>query len=245
VKILGIETATAVCGVALVEDGFVIGEEWFEARQMHSEKLVTLVDHVLHMQNCTLGDVDAFAVSIGPGSFSGLRIGLSVAKGLAYARDLPLIAVPTLYALAQRSVMEELAGERGLVLPILDARRDEFYMALFARSGDALEEVVPSCAVRTVDLVAMIPDSTTSIVVMGDGAEKFQEYWKKTTRNDLPSMRFVFPPREKRMCSAASVTMTGERKFRRGEIADTSALEPLYVKEFSTTMKLQPTEVHR
>jgi len=248
-SVLGIETATEVCGSALVENGLVLAEKWFEARQMHSEKLVLLIDETLRSRDFMLTNVDAIAVSIGPGSFSGLRIGLSVAKGLAFACGVPIIAVPTLYALAQRAVTERLAGQEGRILSLVDARRDEIYAALYTPDAGELEEVIAPCAVSTRELEAIIsrPDMPAgiSIVLMGDGAEKFEKFHASVQSYPGRALRFSIPSRERRLCRAASVAIIGEQKFYRGEIADSPSLEPLYVKEFYTTMKLQPNEAHR
>ena len=103
-KILGIETATSVCAAAIVDDGDVLTEQWIEAQHSHSEKLITLIDKCLQTVNCELKSLAGIAVSIGPGSFTGLRIGLSVAKGLSYASGVPLVSIPTLKALAWNAV---------------------------------------------------------------------------------------------------------------------------------------------
>jgi len=239
-RILGIETATSVCGVALVEDGDVRAEQWFEAERMHSEKLVGLLDRTLRSCTRTVSDLDAIAVSIGPGSFSGLRIGLSVAKGLACACDVPLVAVPTLTALAYRALKEERAGQNGLVLSLIDARRDEVYAAVY---DENLVESTSARAVSIEGVATLLPQDERPVVVMGDGVEKLEAY--HASCRDAGSMwkRMRIPARERRLCDAGSVALVGEQQFRRGDIADTASLEPLYVKEFYTTMKLQPTEV--
>src|SRR5258706_14324961 len=103
-KILGIESATVVCAAAIIENGCVRSERTLIAPRIHSEKIISLIDESLDDANITPTELEGVAVSIGPGSFTGLRIGLSVAKGLAYALDKPIVAVPTLEALAANTV---------------------------------------------------------------------------------------------------------------------------------------------
>ncbi len=242
-RVLGIETATEVCGAALVENGRVLAENWFEARQMHSEKLVSLIAETLQSRGHDPAALDAIAISIGPGSFSGLRIGLSVAKGLAFACDLQLVAVPTLRALATRALAGNLVTRHERVLPLIDARRDEVYTALYEYNGENLVEIASAHAASVHELVGIGPDDNRPIVVMGDGAEKFKAYLSSLFDSGITRRQFRIPVREKRLCDAASVALEGEQMFRRGDIADSAGLEPLYVKEFYTTMKPQSTEV--
>ena len=108
--VLGIETATAVCAVALVDDDVVRAERRYEIPQAHSEKLMECVDDCLKSAGLALSSIDGIAISIGPGSFTGLRIGLSVAKGLAFATDKPVVGVPTLEALAVTTRAEGCCG---------------------------------------------------------------------------------------------------------------------------------------
>ncbi|MFQ5799800.1 MAG: tRNA (adenosine(37)-N6)-threonylcarbamoyltransferase complex dimerization subunit type 1 TsaB, partial [Bacteroidota bacterium] len=136
-KVLGIETATGVCGVAVVEEEVLLAERWSSEQHIHSERIVRSVQVVLSESHLELREVDVIAVSIGPGSFTGLRIGLSAAKGLCYASGKPLVAVPTLDALAHRVV--GLCEEGKIVCTVLDAKRDEVYSAWYERRGPRME----------------------------------------------------------------------------------------------------------
>ena len=129
--ILTIDTATTACSVALVKDGTVQALRESNEGLNHSVLLAPYIDALLHEHRLEVRDLDAIAVSMGPGSYTGLRIGVSTAKGLCFGAGIPLIAVPTLRALA-RSVADR-TGEDALYCPMLDARRMEVYTALFAR----------------------------------------------------------------------------------------------------------------
>ncbi len=167
--ILGIETATAVCGAAIARDGRIVAETHLLAPKSHSERLLLLVDEVLRSAHVEVSSLDAIACSIGPGSFTGLRIGLSVAKGLAFGTRAAIVPVPTLEALAERAVADGRVAPGAMVLAAIDARRDEVYAALYRRDGDALTEIRPSAAHAVQALVATLEPG---IVLVGDGSAK-------------------------------------------------------------------------
>ncbi|HLP17148.1 MAG TPA: tRNA (adenosine(37)-N6)-threonylcarbamoyltransferase complex dimerization subunit type 1 TsaB [Bacteroidota bacterium] len=129
--ILSIETATELCGAALIDDGFVVAHRTVTEKNIHSERLMVLVDEVLREAGVAVKDLAGIAVSIGPGSFTGLRIGLSTAKGLAYAQSLPMIPVPTLDAIAEEAVRTGVAASGDVICALIDAKRDEAYYAFF------------------------------------------------------------------------------------------------------------------
>ncbi len=275
--ILAIETATNVCAAALVSDGKIIHELSVNEPQVHSEKLLALIDNLLTTHNSQLTTEvtgyglqvtraipDAVAVSIGPGSFTGLRIGLSVAKGLCYAWNKPLVPVPTLKALAWNVLLENnspnhgdvilnpaLAGEESLselktgldnimqendfVLPMLDARRNEAYVALYQRRENELIEVYPVQAISIEKILERLPENQ-KVVVLGDASTKFKTYLESLESN---AERCIFLPAEQQQCRAAAVGVVGEMLLANGIVADLASLEPMYVKEFFTTAPKQ------
>ncbi|HEX9007418.1 MAG TPA: tRNA (adenosine(37)-N6)-threonylcarbamoyltransferase complex dimerization subunit type 1 TsaB, partial [Bacteroidota bacterium] len=136
--ILGIETATTVCAAATVRDGTVIAEDSLDERYIHAERIMGFVEKAVTAAG-GLHTIDAIAVSIGPGSFTGLRIGLSVAKGLAYAADLKIVAVPTLEAIAWRLLRAGAVAPGERILTVLPARRGEAFGAYYRVVGGAPE----------------------------------------------------------------------------------------------------------
>jgi tRNA threonylcarbamoyladenosine biosynthesis protein TsaB len=224
-KILGIETATSVCAAAVVENGRLISEKYLTEPHTHSEKLLTIVDQVLN----SIKVFDAVAISIGPGSFTGLRIGLSVAKGLAYASARPIVAVSTLEALAFNLIIHEKIKDSAIICPLIDARRDEFYIALYRVNNKELLTVVEPQAKRINDLLNILPDE--EIVFIGDGAAKFKVYTKE---NKLNKNFWFFYDGFINLCSAASIALLGERKLLRNDTESLAELEPVYIKDFQT-----------
>jgi len=225
VKILGIETATTVCSAALVADGRVCAEETIEEQNVHAEMLMGLIDAALRRSELAPKMLDAVAISIGPGSFTGLRIGLSVAKGLCFALDKPLVAVPTLDALARR------AGEANVVetpylVAALDARRDEVYCALFRVNGRSTQREGDVRDLTLSELSAFVNDR--AVTFTGNAAAKLLAHFGIAAR---------FVPEPFASCRSSSVALIGEEMARRGEFADVRTIEPAYIKEFHTTSK--------
>lgn len=233
-KILGIETATAVCSVAIVDTRGIPIERGIESKQMHSEKIILLVDECLAGGETDLRSLDGIAVSIGPGSFTGLRIGLSVAKGLAYSSGLPVCGIPTLLALARQGSRHYPPADNCIIFPMIDARRDEVFCAVYRRHNGELEELVAPRA----EILSALPPLITSrgdVIVVGDGAGKFKEYCDKTAF--YQSSSYIFPSGKPVKCSAVPVAEIGAGRIEAGKNDAIDALEPLYVKEVFTTVK--------
>jgi tRNA threonylcarbamoyladenosine biosynthesis protein TsaB len=221
VRVLGIETATIVCGAAVIVDGAVVSEQQVQEKNVHAENIMRLIDAALKQSRLQLIDLDAIAVSIGPGSFTGLRIGVSVAKGLAFALSKPLVAVSTLQALAQRAVDAGTVATP-FVLSALDARRDEVYCGLFAVKGKMIE---PVWEVRDVTLEKLFDElGDRGVTVTGDAIAKLKSHGHQS------NARFVAEGFSS--CSAAIVGAIGERMAMRGECANARTIEPKYIKEF-------------
>ena len=235
-RILGIETATILCSAAIVADGNVLCEHSADSPRVHSEKLVSIIDNCFQTAKCGLGSLDGIAVSIGPGSFTGLRIGLSVAKGLSYATGISLVAVPTLKGLARYGMSMHFAEVPNYILSLLDARRDEVYMALYSSKGSIIEELVLSSAMSVKHLTAHLPRNS-KILILGDGAEKFRQYLTKADNYDNSS--YIILPDVINRCSAAAIALLGENIISEHGGEDIASMEPVYVKEFYTLVRTQ------
>jgi tRNA threonylcarbamoyladenosine biosynthesis protein TsaB len=224
--VLGIETATTVCAVAVVRGTDTLSEESIEEENVHAEKVLTLLDAALNAAGCSLREIDAIAVSIGPGSFTGLRIGLSTAKGLASGLGKTLIAVPTLHALANRLVKAGGAVVTETILCLLDARRDEVYCQCFRADTGRVVPLWDERDLSVGDLATQLDG--LNVVVTGDGWRKFSAYLQG--KQTAASIRFADEGIAK--CSAASVALLGAALLREGRQSDPRSLEPLYIKDF-------------
>ena len=222
--ILHIETSTNVCSVAVSEDSQVIFQQDDHSGLGHAEKLGTMVDEALSFTDNHAIPFDAVAVSCGPGSYTGLRIGVSMAKGICYGRDLKLIAVPTLELLCVPVLLRELAEDDALLCPMLDARRMEVYAGVYDRSLCAVRDVQPD--VVDAETYKMFLDRGL-VYFFGDGSEKCKAVI--TDRNArfvddmVPLARWMFPLAEKR--------------FYEGRFEDVAYFVPNYLKGFELRIK--------
>ena len=218
--ILHIETSTNVCSVAVSEDGQCIFDQVERGGISHAEKLGTMVDEALSFTDNHAIPFDAVAVSCGPGSYTGLRIGVSMAKGVCYGRDLKLISIPTLELLCVPPLLgEKIADEASLLCPMLDARRMEVYAGLYNR---ALKPVRPIQAdVVTSDTYQEWLDKGP-VYFFGNGAAKCMDVINH------PNARLIedVEPLAKWMMPLA------ERRFLNGQFEDVAYFEPFYLKDF-------------
>ncbi|ADI01343.1 MAG TPA: tRNA (adenosine(37)-N6)-threonylcarbamoyltransferase complex dimerization subunit type 1 TsaB [Syntrophothermus lipocalidus] len=219
--VLALETATRVAGVALISEGKVQKEIFLHYRQTHSQTLMVMVDEVLKECEVGLNQIDAVAVSIGPGSFTGLRIGLATAKGLAMGSGKPIVGIPTLDALAYNACLF-----RGTVCPVLDARKDEVYTAFYKSDGSCMELVdrYRVCSPR-----ALVDDvrtrATDGVVFLGDGAVRYREFLQQTL-GDVA----VWVPGNLAFPRASSVGLLAWHKLRGGGIDDARSIVPVYIR---------------
>ncbi len=215
------ETSTLTGAAALLEGDTVVGECRLNVAVTHSERLLPAVDHLLRTAGRTLADVDALAVALGPGSFTGLRIGVSTMKSLAFATGKPLAGVPTLDALAWT-----LPFARHPVCPILDAKKGEVYAALYRTDGGRLERLWEDRAVAPERLAAALAAEVPGpVVFLGDGVAPFAPLLRRLLGDDA----CLVPPAN-RLPSAATVAELGRAALERGESADPAALVPRYLR---------------
>ncbi|MCX7624696.1 MAG: tRNA (adenosine(37)-N6)-threonylcarbamoyltransferase complex dimerization subunit type 1 TsaB [Candidatus Sumerlaeaceae bacterium] len=230
--ILGLESSGRTGGVALVDEQGVRVTAMVTSRALYSQRLLPSVDWALQRVGASPKDLKGIAVSLGPGSFTGLRVGLSTAKGLALAHNLPLVGVPTLEALALRAAV---AGLPNRICTVIGDRFEQLYAALY--------EVRPPSASSTSsygncpEIVALKnPQAcpwqtacewvTLPTVFAGDAAVAFRDKWKEALGE-----RFVLAPVARAVPSAEEIAMLGARRIERGERDSLATLEPLYVQE--------------
>ncbi|WP_242521405.1 tRNA (adenosine(37)-N6)-threonylcarbamoyltransferase complex dimerization subunit type 1 TsaB [Tamlana sp. s12] len=213
--ILNIETATTNCSVALSKNGkTIVLEEDNDKNYSHAERLHVYIDTVLKEGNITAEDLSAISVSKGPGSYTGLRIGVSAAKGLAYALNKPLIAVLTLEALAQ-----QVKAESGVIVAMLDARRMEVYSAVY----DMDYHVVRETQAQILDESSFIENLEQGLVYfVGSGVEKTK------TIIQHPNARFI----EGKLPSANYMGEIANMKYKKSDTEDVAYFEPYYLKDF-------------
>jgi tRNA threonylcarbamoyladenosine biosynthesis protein TsaB len=219
--ILQIETATTVCSVALALNGEILCLCEIEQRNVHAEKITVFIDDLLHKTNRSYTDLDAIAVSSGPGSYTGLRIGVSAAKGLCFALDKPLIAVETLTAMADGLIQQHsFANRNQLLCPMIDARRMEVFTAVFDIYGNKIR---PTSAeiIDENSFGDLLKDH--QIIFFGDGAEKCSQvlgmHSGATIMADFSN-------------SASHLAKRALKKYEDKQFEDVAYFEPYYLKDF-------------
>ena len=214
--LLCFETATEICSVALSADAECIACEEDAEGHSHAEKILELTGRCLKKAGLSVSEIDAFCVSSGPGSYTGLRIGVSTAKGMGYALSKPIIAVPTLEGIANGAVMEHPEAE--VFCPMIDARRMEVYCALYDPQGNPLTE----CTNLIVDENSFAAERPQKrILFCGNGAAKCQPLLQGT--NSLFSSSGA---------SARNLISPAYRRWQRQQFEDVAYFEPFYLKAF-------------
>ena len=216
-RILSIETSTSICSVALHEQGKLLALAEIKEPGAHAEKLLLLVDEVFEKAGLSFTDLDAVAVSQGPGSYTGLRIGVSTAKGIAYALDIPLIGINTLQAMAA----SQRVAPGDYVVAVLDARRKEVYTQTF---GDSQQELSPIEAVVLEEGVFASILEKGRVYFVGDGVEKVKE--------EIQHGNALFIADWAISLSAKNMGVLASEKHARQEWEDLAYFVPNYLKEF-------------
>lgn len=219
--ILNIDTSTTVCSVALAQDGKIIGIKESNKGLNHSVLLGVYIDDILNSHHIHAAQLDAVAVSMGPGSYTGLRIGVSTAKGLCFGANKPLLAVPTLQALA-RSVADQLQ-ENALYCPMLDARRMEVYTAFFDRDNHTILDT--KAEIITADSFADLL-AAQKVYFFGNGSEKVKSILTS------PNACFI----DQVETSARHLVPLSEELYQQEQFVDTAYFEPFYLKDFIATV---------
>lgn len=218
--ILHIETSTKNCSVAVTRNGEILCLcEEYDENYGHSEKLHQFVKWVLEGAGISLDELDAVCVSKGPGSYTGLRIGVSAAKGFCYGLNIPLLSLNSLEILAQSQINKNF----DLIIPMLDARRMEVYTAVFDNSGKMISEI----EAKILDENSFREFADKKIIFIGDGVEKSKDVLNLSNAVFLEGAH----PSAKQMIDLA------EKKFSQNEWEDTAYFEPFYLKEFMAWKK--------
>jgi len=219
--ILGIDTSTKFCNLGLIEDENILIEYTINGlKKKHSSILLSAIKDLLKTMDLKLEKINGIAVSIGPGSFTGLRIGLGVAKGLSYACSLPLLGIPTLDAMA--FPLKEIPY---LICPILESKKDEIYDVVF-QGGDSLHRVMDYKCEDIQSLLVRLSPLKEEIIFLGDGIKKYRDIIKEKIGKDA-----LFIDSQINLSMAANVAFLGLNKLKKGEEDDISILTPFYLRK--------------
>lgn len=229
-RILAVDTSTQTEGVAALDGDTVRAVIHTTNTQTHARRLMSTVDATLKMAGMGINDFDGFAVTTGPGSFTGLRIGIGAVKGFALATDKPVVGVSTLEALAGG-----VPGFRGRVCPVLDARKGQIYTALYECRGEDREVIEPACVADPEQWLSRIDPPC---LFVGDGLHAYKGFIEET-RGPEPQ----YAPACFNTLNACVVGQIGRREFERGNTVQVDRLTPLYIRKSDAEIKLEKAMV--
>ena len=216
-KILAVDSTATTASVAITEDELLLAEYTISNGNTHSETILPMIESALCILGLSVSDIDLFACSAGPGSFTGVRIGAATVKGLAFDSQKPCVAVSTLEALAYN-----LVGVKGLICPVMNARRSQVYTALFESDGENLTRITDDNAISISELDSMLADKKQTVSFCGDGYE--------VTLPEIKLTSFTPTPKRQRIQSAYSVACVALKKYAKGEFTSDKELVSTYLR---------------
>ena len=219
-KILALDSSGLVASVAIVSDDDLIGEYTVNYKKTHSQTLLPMLDEVAKMVELDLSTIDVIAVSAGPGSFTGLRIGSATAKGLALALNKEIVSVPTVDALAYN-----MWGCRDLVCPLMDARRNQAYTGLYGFSDGKMDTLIKQCVVQIDEIIDKINKEGQKVIFLGDGVPVFKEYIRENI-----TVPYDFAPAMCNKQRASVVACLGQILFGEGKAVPAYEHKPEYLR---------------
>lgn len=219
-KILALDSSGLVASVAVTEDDNLLGEYTINYKKTHSQTLLPMLDEVAKMIELDLKTVDAIAVSAGPGSFTGLRIGSATAKGLALALDKKIVSVPTVDALAYN-----IWNCTDVICPLMDARRQQTYTGLYTFEDGRMQTLLPQCVVQIEEIINKVNDMEKPVVFLGDGVPVFADFIAQHCK-----VPYQYAPAHCNKQRAASVAALGAILYGEGKAEPAAEHKPDYLR---------------
>ena len=217
--ILAIDSSAKAASVCIANEEKIIGEFFINTLLTHSQTLMPMTEQLLKNTEMTIDEVDAIAVNAGPGSFTGVRIGVAAAKGLAFPKNLPCVSVSTLESMAYN-----LLGTDCVVCAVMDARCSQVYNAMFRIKGETVERLTDDRALSLSDLLLEFKQTDERILIVGDGAEITYDFLKNEASNA------VLAPKNRRTQTASSVALAAFQKLFEGKTQTAAELMPIYLR---------------
>lgn len=219
-RILAMDSSSLVASVAVLEDDILMAEYTMNYKKTHSQTLLPMIDEVAKMIELDLQTIDAIAISKGPGSFTGLRIGSATAKGLGLALKKPIVSVPTVDAMAYN-----LWGCADMIVPIMDARRNQVYTGIYTFEGNEMRVLREQCAIAIEELLADLNERGGKVIFLGDGVPVF-----KGKIAELLTVPYEFSPAHMNRQRAGAVGALAEAYYKQGRIETAAEHKPDYLR---------------
>ncbi len=220
-RILALDTSTNVATAAILEDGVIIGEYSCNKGKTHSQRLMPMIQSLLESVGLKAADIDAFAASVGPGSFTGLRIGVTTVKAMAFAAQKPVISVYTLDALAYN-----LPLSKAILCPVIDARNNQVFTAVYKFSGEKLERLTDYLGIHINELADILQAMEGDVIFLGDAAGMHKDFFYERLGS-----RAAMAPANSAGARAASVAVLAGRAFEEGRLEDCYDMVPFYLRK--------------
>lgn len=218
--ILAIDSSSLVASVAIVSEDTILAEYTINLKKTHSQTLLPMIDEIFNMTGIDKKEIKAIAITSGPGSFTGLRIGAATAKGLALALGLDIVSIPTVDAMAYNY-----NHCNKLICPIMDARRNQVYTGLYHCCDENLDVVMPQCAMSIEDLIKKLNDLGEEIVFVGDGIPVFEDIIKENI-----NVKCAFAKQHLGRQKAGTVGTMAYEKYKKGEVVLADTFAPEYLR---------------
>ena len=233
-KILSIDTSSKICSVAVLEDNNVIIEKNINDSLTHSQKLMPMIDNILNELNMKLTDFDLFSCSVGPGSFTGVRIGFSTVKAFCDVTNVPVTSVSSLEGLAYNTLSSNIESNSTIVCSLIDAKNDNVYCGVFKNESDEFVQLEDLCAKNINEVLNLLDKySSSSILFVGDGAVCHKSLILDKFRNSL------FVEDELNKQTSVSIGIAGFNKYNKGIYGDSNSLSPLYLRKSQAERALE------
>ena len=233
-KILSLDTSSIICSVCISEDENIILEKNIENELTHSQKLMPLVDEILKETSLTLKDFLLFSCCVGPGSFTGVRIGVSTTKAFSDVTNIPIVSVSSLESLAYNTLASKYNEKANLILSIIDAKNDNVYYGLFKRNGKNFDILENLDAKNIKEMISILEKyQNSSILLVGNGAKKHQELLIKHFANAILVEDFFNKQ------TSTSVAKAGLYHYKQGNFGNSNFLTPLYLRKSQAERALE------
>lgn len=233
-NLLAIDASGVAGSVAYIKDGKLAGEYYICDKLTHSQTIMPMLEDMKALLNINLEEVDAVAVTSGPGSFTGLRIGVTAAKALALALEVPIVGVPTLDTMAHAMVYTEY-----LICPIMDARRNQVYTALYQWEGNVLNRLTEHMAVDIEEYVTKLGERKEKIIFLGDGVGVYENIIREKLQDKV-----VFAPSFCNLQHASVLADVATKLYEAGKAEDPSLFVPMYLRKSQAEREKEEREQH-
>ena len=233
-NLLAIDASGIAGSVAYIKDNRLVGEYYICDKLTHSQTIMPMLEEMKALLNIQLEEIDAVAVTSGPGSFTGLRIGVTAAKALALALNVPIVGVPTLDTMAHAMVYTE-----RLICPIMDARRNQVYTALYKWEADTLKRLTEHMAVDIEEYIIGLKDREEKIIFLGDGVSVYENKIK-----EVLGEKAVFAPSFCNLQHASVLAHVATKCYEAGQVEDPSLFVPIYLRKSQAEREKEEREKH-